>query len=211
MNLFFEELTKYCEQHSSPQAQLLYDLERETHLKTLAPQMLSGHLQGQFLTLLSHLMCPKHILEIGTFTGYAAICMAQGLSEKGVLHTIEANEELNYISQKYFEKAGLEHKIQQHIGDAKKIIPTLEEGFDMVFIDAGKLDYAYYYDLIFEKVNPGGIIMADNVLWSGKVIKGKTDKDTKALDAFNKKILNDERVENLILPIRDGMLIARKL
>ncbi len=204
-------MNQYCEAHTSDQSEILYDLERETNLKTLAPQMLSGHLQGQFLSLLSHLMQPKSILEIGTFTGYSTICLAQGLQEGGILHTIEANEELQYISEKYFKKAGLSDKIQQHIGDAKTIITKLKDTYDIVFIDAGKLDYAFYYDLVFEKVNKGGIILADNVLWSGKVVSKENDKDTQTLDAFNEKVLNDTRVNNMILPIRDGILIARKL
>jgi len=200
----------YCEAHSSPPDPVLYELERETNLKTLAPQMASGPLQGQFLTLLSQLLRPETILEIGTFTGYAAICLAKGLAPGGKLHTIEVNEELEYISRKYFEKAGLSDKIIPHTGDAKQIIPTLPGTFDLVFIDAGKLDYAHFYDLVFDRVRPGGLLLADNVLWSGKVIQGETDKHTLQLDAFNKKIRDDDRVDNLLLPIRDGMMIVRK-
>jgi len=203
-------LTKYCEQHSTPPSKILYELKRETHLKTLAPQMLSGPLQGRLLSLISKLVRPKRILEIGTFTGYAALCLAEGLSEDGLLHTIEANRELEYLIRKYIKKAGLEQKIVLHLGGAEQVIPTLEEQFDLVFIDAGKQDYGLHYDLVIEKVNSGGLILADNVLWSGKVVHKKHDKDTRLIDAFNKKILADQRVENLTLPIRDGLLLARK-
>lgn len=211
MNTLIQKLTEYCEEHTTPQSELLYELERETNLKTLAPQMTSGHLQGHFLTLLSQLVQPKAILEIGTFTGYATICLAKGLHKDGIIHTIEVNEELEYLSKKYFEKSGLERKIKQHIGNAKEIIPTLNETFDIVFLDAGKLDYPFFYDLVFDKVKTGGLILSDNVLWSGKIVNGATDKHTKQLDFYNKKLLNDERIEHIILPFRDGLGIARKL
>lgn len=207
---FFKRLSAYCESHTTLQNQVLYELERETHLKTLAPQMISGHLQGQFLILISQLLQPKSILEIGTFTGYAAICMAQGLAEGGVLHTIEPNRELEHIIRKYMAKAGLEDKIQLHIGRGEEIIPTLDAYFDLVFIDAGKQQNAFFYDLIFNKVNKGGLIIIDNVLWSGKVITEAKDPDTNVIRAFNEKIHHDTRVENIMLPIRDGLLIARK-
>lgn len=211
VNSLIQKLTEYCENHTTSQTELLYDLERETNLKTLAPQMTSGHLQGQFLSLLSHLIQPKAILEIGTFTGYATICLAQGLQKNGIIHTIEVNEELEYLSKKYFEKSGLQHKIKTHIGNAKTIIPTLKEEFDIVFIDAGKLDYPEFYDLVFDRVKKGGLILSDNVLWSGKIVNGATDKHTRQLDFYNKKLLKDDRIEQLILPLRDGMGIARKL
>lgn len=203
-------IMEYCEAHSSPPSPLLYDLERETYLKTLAPQMMSGHIQGRLLSLLSSLLQPKVILEIGTFTGYAALCMVEGLPEDGILHTIEANEELGPLFQRYIKRAKLENKIQPHIGKAEEVIPTIEENFDMVFLDAGKLDYARHYDLIIDRVNHGGLILADNVLWNGKVIQQKKDQDTHTLDAFNKKINADNRVDNIILPLRDGLTIARK-
>ena len=211
MNTLIQKLTEYCEEHTTPQSELLHELERETNLKTLAPQMTSGHLQCHFLTLLSQLMQPKAILEIGTFTGYATICLAKGLEKDGIIHTIEVNEELEYLSKKYFEKSGLKDKIKQHIGDAKEIIPTLKETFDIVFLDAGKLDYPSFYDMVFDKVKSGGLILSDNVLWSGKIVNGATDKHTKQLDFYNKKLLNDERIEHIILPFRDGLGIARKL
>ena len=205
------QLDAYCEAHTSPVSKLLYDLERETHLKTLAPQMLSGPLQGQLLRFLSLLAQPQYILEIGTFTGYAAICLAAGLKEGGKLHTIEVNQELEYLIRKYVDRAGYNDKIQLHIGNARAVIPTLEMPFDLVFIDAGKQDYAFYYELVLNKVAPGGLIIADNVLWGGKIIAGDTDPDTEALRAFNIMVQGDSRVENMLLPIRDGLMVARKL
>lgn len=211
MNRHQKEIHKYCSNHSSPQSDILYELERETHLKTLAPQMMSGHLQGRFLSFLSKMQRPHRVLELGVFTGYATLCLAEGLADDGVIHAIEGNPELEPIIQKYIEKAGLEDKIKLHIGDAKIIAGELEETFDLVFIDAGKRDYALYFDLIIEKVNSGGILLADNVLWSGKVITNATDADTQLLDAFNKKVNADPRVENIIMPLRDGLTIIRKL
>ena len=210
MNFALKKLLQYCEKYTTEPSQLLYELERETHLKTLAPQMLSGHLQGQLLSLLSQLVQPQTILEIGTFTAYATICLAKGLASNGILHTIEANEELAYLIRKYIQKAGLEEKVQLHIGDAKKIIPQLATNFDIVFIDAGKNDYAFFFDLTIAKLNPGGLIIADNVLWSGKVVMQHHDKDTSTIHRFNEKVKKDERVDTLMLPIRDGILIARK-
>ena len=172
--------------------------------------MMSGHLQGRFLSLLSKMQRPRRVLELGVFTGYATLCLAEGLAEDGVIHAIEGNPELEYLIQKYVKKAGLEDKVKLHIGDAKVIAGELDESFDLVFIDAGKRDYAFYYDLIIEKVSSGGILLADNVLWSGKVISGATDADTQLLDAFNKKVNADPRVENIILPLRDGLTIIRK-
>ena len=213
MNDFIRKINQYCEAHTSPQPPLLHQLERETHLKTLAPQMLSGHLQGQLLGMLSKLLCPKAILEIGTFTGYASICLAQGLAEGGALHTIEANPELEHFIRKYIGLAGLEDKIHLHIGDAREVIPSLEGPFDMVFIDAGKQDYSLYYDLVIGKVRSGGLIIADNVLWSGKVVtdERESDPDTRSIHRFNEKVQEDKRVENVLLPVRDGLLFARKI
>ena len=213
MNESLDKINQYCEAHSSPQSPLLHQLERETHLKTLAPQMLSGQMQGQLLGMLSKIQRPGAILEIGTFTGYASICLAQGLREGGVLHTIEANAELEYLIRKYISLAGLNDKVRLHIGNAQEIIPGLPGPFDIIFIDAGKQDYASYYDLVIDKANPGGLIIADNVLWSGKVIaeERERDPDTLAIHRFNEKVQQDERVENILLPVRDGLLIARKL
>ncbi len=211
MNFSLKNLNKYCTDHSSIPHEVLYDLERETHLKTLAPQMLSGPLQGQLLYFLTRLNQPNHVLEIGTFTGYATICMAAGLPENGIITTLESNKELQHISDKYFESSGLKDKIKTIIGDARSIVPTLSGPFDMVFIDAGKQDYSFYFDQIIDKVNAGGLILADNVLWSGKVTMVNKDNDTKAMDDFNKKILSDTRVEKLILPIRDGINLIMKI
>ncbi len=206
-----KKASAYCEDHTSLPMPELDELERETYLHTLSPQMLSGKLQGQFLSMISMLKRPEAALEIGTFTGYAAICLAKGLAPNGILHTIEINPEVGHISRKYFKKTGLEHKIRQHTGDAKEIIPQIDAKFDLVFIDAAKFDYAHHYDLVFDKVNPGGLILADNVLWGGKVISKATDPDTLGIIDFNRKVHEDERVETLMLPIRDGILIARKL
>ena len=211
MNFSLKKINKYCEAHTSPVQDVLLRLERETNLKTLAPQMASGPYQGKLIELLVRMARPKMVLEIGTFTGYSSICIGLALSEDAILHTIEANRELQFISQKYIKEAGLENKIVSHVGDALSLIPTLDAKFDMVFIDAGKRDYAQYFDLIIYKINPNGIILADNVLWSGKVVDSKKDNDTNIIDAFNKKIHEDERVENITLPIRDGLTIAVKI
>ncbi len=210
MNADLKRLYAYCEAHSTPPSAVLHELERETHLKTLAPQMLSGAWQGQFLKMLSQLMQPQTILEIGTFTGYAAICMAQGLAPGGQLHTIEPNAELAHIIRKYIDKAGLNDMIQLHIGRGEEVIPTLQTTFDLVFIDAGKQQYEQFYELVIERVRPGGLILADNVLWSGKVADTADDPDTLTLRAFNDRVQADPRVENVMLPLRDGVLMIRK-
>ena len=210
MNFSLKKLTDYCLNHSSSPTDILKELERETNLKTLAPQMISGPLQGLLLTFISKMIKPKSILEIGTFTGYSTICLAQGLAEGGKLITIDSNRELKSISEDFFNKAGIELKVEQRTGDAKKIIPELDEKFDLVLIDAGKQDYALYYDLVIEKVNSGGFILADNVLWSGKVTQEIKDNDTTIIDDFNNKIKDDDRVEKLMLPIRDGITLIMK-
>jgi len=210
MNFLQRKIIHYAEAHSTPLSQVLYELERETYLKTLAPQMMSGHIQGQLLSFISQMIQPKNILEIGTFTGYSTICLTKGLQKDGRVHTIEVNDELAYISNKHFAKANLENKIQAHNGKAEDIIPTIDLQFDIVFIDAGKKDYGKHYDLVFDKVNSGGYILADNVLWDGKVVQEKKDYGAKALDIFNKKIQQDERVENVLLPMRDGLMLIRK-
>ncbi|MEM1219466.1 MAG: O-methyltransferase [Bacteroidota bacterium] len=211
MDRLFHDWTTYCEEHTDPQSDLLYELERETHLKTLAPQMLTGHLQGRFLALLSRLVQPQQILEIGTFTGYGTLCLAEGLSPGGALHTIEVNPEVKHIQDKYFAKAGIQDRIIQHQGDALQIIPTLSSSFDLVLIDAGKLNNAAYFDLVIDRVNPGGLLLTDNVLWSGKVVTGETDKATQTIAAFNRKVADDPRVHSLMLPLRDGLTILQKI
>ncbi len=172
--------------------------------------MLSGPLQGRFLALISKLMRPQRVLEIGTFTGYSALCLAEGLAEGGELHTIEANPELAWLIRKYVDKSPFARQIQLHIGRAQSVIPTLTGNFDFVFMDAGKLDYSLYYDLVIDRMSAGALLIADNVLWSGKVIDNEKDVDTRSLDAFNKRVQADERVETLLLPLRDGLMLARK-
>ncbi len=201
----------YCLTHSSPLNEVLHALERETHLRTLSPQMLSGAYQGQLLRFLSLMLRPMRILEVGTFTGYTAICMAEGLAQGGMLHTIEANDELGWLIQKYIRQAGMEKKITLHLGDAAKVLPTLSEVFDLVFVDAGKLDYPVHYELALAKMRPGAFLLADNVLWDGKVAAGnEKDETARALRAFNDFVHHDERVENLLLPFRDGLMVVRK-
>lgn len=211
MKFLPHEIEEYAATFSTKEDEVLYELNRETHLKIMLPQMLSGHIQGNFLKMMSYMVQPKRILEIGTYTGYSAICLAQGLSPGGKLYTIDINKELEDMCRKYFEKANLAVKIDYRIGDAIEIIPTINESLDLVFIDADKLNYANYYDLVIDKVKSGGFIIADNVLWSGKVCQDNMDKDTAALHAYNQKIQEDSRVENYLVPIRDGLMVARKL
>lgn len=211
MDVIQPELQQYAERHTSPESELLQKINRETHANVLMPRMLSGHLQGRFLSMISQLVRPRHILEIGTFTGYSALCMVEGMTADGTLITIDKNEELEARVRGYFEAAGMSKRIDYRIGDATQIIPTLDIKFDLVFIDADKENYSNYYDMVIDKVNLSGIILADNVLWSGKVLDEKPDKDTSAIMAFNKKVTDDPRVENVLLPIRDGIMMIRKL
>lgn len=204
-------IEQYAQEHTSPEMKILSELSRETHAKVLRPRMLSGHLQGMFLQMISKIIQPKRILEIGTYTGYSAICLAQGLQNDGLLHTIDINDELESMIRRYIHKAQLTNKIVLHIGNALNIISSINESWDLVFIDADKENYLNYYDLIFEKVKPGGIIIADNVLWSGKVLdKNENDSETIAIRHFNQYIHEDTRVEHLLLPVRDGLMIIRK-
>ncbi len=206
------EIEKYSEEHSSNHSDLLNELYRETHLKTMHPRMLSGSQQGRFLSMLSHMIQPQAILEIGTFTGYSAICLSEGLPKEGKIHTLELDLELKRIATKYFKKAGIENNVKQYFGNALDIIPSLDILFDLVFIDADKNNYSNYYRLIFDKVRSGGYILVDNVLWSGKVLEPikKGDKDTPGIIEFNTLIQQDERVENVLLPLRDGLMLVRK-
>jgi caffeoyl-CoA O-methyltransferase len=212
MDFLPAEISEYADRHTSAESEALQKLNRETNAKVAVPRMLSGHLQGRMLSMLSHMIQPKRILEIGTYTGYSAICLAEGLKEGGILHTIDVNDELEEIIRRYFKMAGAENKIQLHIGDAMQIITTLNEVFDLVFIDADKINYSNYYDMIFDKVRTGGYILADNVLWSGKVIEDESqmDADTKAIAAFNAKVQKDTNVEHVLLPVRDGVMVVRK-
>ncbi|WP_215226068.1 O-methyltransferase [Echinicola shivajiensis] len=214
MEFISEELQNYCEQHTSNEDELLQLISRETHAKVLMPRMLSGHLQGKTLELFTKMQKPKTILEIGTYTGYSAICMARGLDQGGKIITLDKNDELEDMVRGFFDKSGLASQIEYKLGNAMDIIPELDETFDMVFIDADKKNYINYYNLVIDKVSKGGLIMADNVLWSGKVLKDpaeKIDKDTRVIMDFNDMIQADPRVENVLFPIRDGIMMARKL
>jgi predicted O-methyltransferase YrrM len=211
MELLARDITEYIEAHASPEPDYLRALARETHAKVLMPRMLSGHWQGNVLAGLSRMLRPRRVLEIGTYTGYSAICLAQGLAPGGRLLTVDRNEELAGLVKRYLHLAGLSDRVEPIIGDAMQVLPTLDEVFDLVFIDADKVNYLNYYHLIFDKVRQGGWIIADNVLWSGKVVGDHTDKDTKALQSFNAAVQADQRVFNFILPVRDGLLLACKM
>ena len=213
MEFLPKEIEQYSQEHTQKETEVLYNLNRETHLKVLIPRMLSGHIQGRILSMFSHMLKPKNVLEIGTYTGYSAICFAEGMQPDGKLVTIDINNELETMATSYSEKSGYENQIDMRVGNAIDIIPTLDMKFDLVFIDADKHNYSNYYDLVIDKVNQGGFIIADNVLWSGKVLTDEvnTDTDTKALDEYNKKINSDPRVENMLMPVRDGLMVARKL
>lgn len=199
-------LLNYCE----PENELLQRIDRETNLKVLMPRMLSGHYQGRVLSMLSKMVSPNRILEIGTFTGYATLCLAEGLTENGLIYTLDINEELEEMVRNNFAQSAYNDKIKYILGDANETVNGLNETFDLVFIDADKKNNGTYYDLIFDRVRPGGLIIVDNVLWSGKVLNSNPDKDTKNITTFNDKILADNRVEKLILPVRDGLFVIRK-
>ncbi len=208
------DLQHYIEEHIMPQEDFLYELQRESHFKSVYPRMVCGHLQGKILYMLCRMIKPSRVLELGTFTGYSAICLARALDEGALLHTIELNDEMEGIIRKYIHKAGVEHKTVLHFGDALQIVPTLDEKFDLIYIDANKRDYPAYFTSVFDKVKTGGYILADNTLWDGKVCNatGEThDPQTLGIIAFNDMIKNDSRVENVIFPIRDGLTIIRKI
>ena len=206
-------LDRYAEQYSTPESQVLAKLNRETNMKVDKAVMLSGHLQGAMLQMISYMVQPMNVLEVGTYTGYSAICLAQGLKEGGKLHTIDIDEELQDMRDKYFAAAELQNKIVQHIGRGDEIIPTLDVQFDLVFIDADKANYGVYYDLVFDKVPVGGYLLADNVLYEGDVILPEEQQrnNGKAVHRFNKKIKADTRIEHVLLPIRDGVMLIRKI
>ena len=210
MDFFPFQLSSYINEHTTFEDEVLSELNKETHQKMMLPQMLSGQQQGVLLQLLTSMIKPENVLEIGTYTGYSAICMARGLAENGHLHTIDINDELEWIVSKYINKANLSSKISMHFGDAIDIIPTLNKTWDLVFIDADKINYSAYYDLVFSRLRVGGFIIADNVLWSGKVVDDSDDKDTIALRQFNEKVQADTRVTNLLLSVRDGLMVIRK-
>ncbi len=206
-----QKLSDYILCHSSPEENILAELYRETYRKVLYPRMASGHLQGKLLEFISRMIKPAYILEIGTFTGYAAICLAKGLQAEGQLHTIEINDELRPFIEKYFIKSGLHEKIILHTGDAREIIPKLDCEFDLVFIDGNKQQYLEYYHAVYPKTRKGSYIIADNVLWNGKVVEPAKDKETAGIIAFNEYLKNDTTVEKLILPLRDGLMLIRRI
>lgn len=210
MSLIKDDLQNLLLQFCEPESDLLKRIDRETHLQVLMPRMLSGHYQGRVLSMLSKLIKPKRILEIGTFTGYATLCLAEGLTDNGVIYTLDINVELEDKVRGYFAESPFEDNIKYILGDAKESIKDLNETFDLVFIDADKKNNGAYYDLIFDSVKSGGLIIVDNVLWSGKILANEQDKDTRNISTFNDKVAADERTEKLILPVRDGLFIIRK-
>ena len=210
MNFLDPKLDEYVVEHTSKESELLYELHRETYMKVLQPRMLSGHFQGRVLSMLSKMIRPKRILELGTYTGYSALCLAEGLTKDGMLQTIDKNEELEDFVQRFIDRSSFQNNIQQHIGNALKIIPHLDEEWDLVFIDADKENYVNYYELLMPRLKSGCYILADNILWSGKVVdETAQDKDTVLLREFNERITDDSRIENILLPIRDGIQIGR--
>ena len=213
MHFISQELENYIEQHSEKEPELLAALNKETYQKVLLPRMLSGHFQGRVLSMLSKLIRPLNILEIGTYTGYSALCLCEGMQENGTLHTIDIKEELLDLQRKYFDKSPWGNQIVQHLGEAIEIIPSLDLKFDLVFIDADKENYINYFELIIPKMNKGGIILSDNVLWSGKVLEPlqPNDLSTKIIMEYNELLKNDSRVETVLLPIRDGLTVSRIL
>ena len=213
MHFLSSILEQYIADHSQSEPELLQRLTRETHLKVIQPRMITGHFQGRVLSLLSKIIAPRNILEIGTYTGYSAICLAEGLLKEGALHTIDINEELHAMQRRYFDESGYGPRIMQHTGDALEIIPQLDVVFDMVFIDAEKVSYDQYFEAALKKCRPGSVILSDNVLWSGKVVEplDPKDKATKILKDYNKKLRDDPRVETVLLPIRDGLTLSRVL
>jgi predicted O-methyltransferase YrrM len=211
MDFLPTEIEKYALKYTAKESDLLAKLNRETWAKVMTPRMLSGHLQGRALSLFSKMISPENILEIGTYTGYSALCMAEGLREKGKLLTIECDEEVSLFAKRYFDMSEYKKNIIQHTGNAMEIIPSIEAEFQLVFIDADKENYSNYFDLVFSKLSIGGYIIADNVLWSGKVVEKTQDEETKALVAYSKKVQQNQRVENILMPIRDGLMICRKI
>lgn len=208
-----KELEKYMEDHSSPESALLKELNRQTHLRTFYPRMLSGAVQGKFLEMICRMLQPERVLEIGTFTGYSAIAMAQGIPANGLIYTIEVNPEMESFIHEYIVKAGMDHKIKLFMGDAMEVIPQLKDSFDLIFIDADKEQYIDYYELALQKLKQGGFMLADNVLWSGKVLEDdkRSDKETRGIKAFNEHVKNDGRVEQVLLSVRDGLMFIRKV
>lgn len=209
-HLVSADITAYAEAHSTPESAVLRELREKTFADVDMPQMLSGHLQGRVLSLFSKLVRPKQIVEIGTYTGYSALCLAEGLEAGGMLHTMDIDPEMSAFAESYFEKAGFSDRITAHSGNATDVLEQLEGPFDLVFIDADKENYSNYYELVIDKTRMGGLIIADNVLWDGKVLHDEKDEETAALDAYNRKIMSDPRVIQVLLPVRDGLMVAQK-
>ena len=213
MEFLDEAIEAYVERYTTEESKVLKELNRETYSRVLIPRMLAGHLQGRVISMFSHMINPRQVLEIGTYTGYSALCWAEGLQDEGQVHTIDVNEELEEMAARYINKAGQTSSVVTYLGNALDIIPSIDKIFDVVYIDADKENYSNYYDLVIDKVRTGGYIIADNVLWSGKVIEAEEsqDEDTQALIAYCEKIQSDSRVINVLFPVRDGLLVARKL
>ncbi len=211
MDFISEKINSYSLDHTSKESTLLSELNRETYANVLMPRMLSGHLQGRFLSMISKMINPKKILEIGTYTGYSALCLAEGLKKNGVIHTIDINEEYASIAKRYFNKSVYKNNIKQHIGDAIQIIPKIKDNFQLAFIDADKKNYSKYFNLIINKIDINGYIISDNVLWSGKVLKKTQDEDTNSIKKFNEMIIKDKRLNSILIPIRDGIMISEKI
>jgi len=211
MNFLPDNIDQYASDHSQKEPELLQELFKETWQKALVPRMVSGHFQGRVLSMISKLIKPKTILEIGTYTGYSALCMAEGLQKSGMIHTIDHNEELHDFQRRYFDRSDYSDQIKQYTGEALDVLPEIQGPFDLVFIDADKANYGNYFSAIIDKMSPGGVILSDNVLWSGKVTEAPSqkDRDTKALIAYNKMINEDPRIETVLLPIRDGLTLSR--
>ena len=211
MEFLPEVIEDYSISHTEKEPKLLAELNRETWANVMIPRMLSGHLQGRILSMFSKLVNPENIIEIGTYTGYSALCLAEGIKPNGTLHTLDINEECTSVASRYFKESDFNNNIKQHIGQALDIIPTLACNFQLAFIDADKKNYSNYFDAIIDKMDIGGLIIADNVLWSGKVTKEEKDYEAVALDEYNKKMINSDRVETILLPVRDGLMISRKI
>ena len=212
MDFLDAKISAYAENHSENEPEMLQQLNRETYAKVLMPRMLSGHMQGRILSMFSRMVRPRRILEIGTYTGYSALCLAEGLTEDGLLYTIDINDELEQMSSKYFKASPYANQISAHVGNALEIIPKIQETFDLVFIDADKENYSRYFDMVWDMLRPGGVIIADNVLWSGHVLKepSQMDEETAALHAFNEKIYADPRCKHVLMPVRDGLMVIMK-
>ena len=211
MEFLKDTISKYSEEHTAKEPELLSKLNKETWIKKINPRMLSGHMQGRILSMLSKMINPKNIIEIGTYTGYSALCLAEGIKDNGTIHTIDINEEHISLAKEYFDKSVYKKNIKQYIGDALEVIPKINQRFQLAFIDADKENYLNYFNLIISKIDVGGYIITDNVLWSGKVLNKEKDEETKAIDRYNKEISADKRIDSILLPVRDGLMISRKI